>query len=119
LGEFEQVELGRVRRSEILILSSAFEACSVVEPAGAGLVAPSPDVPAQVMLDAVPFVVNRLNKRFTSVTVSGISPGSAGGAVWGLVGASVGLLVVRAWAAVTATTARAAMASTRWRRSAG
>jgi hypothetical protein len=57
--------------------------------------------------------VNRLTRRFISVTVSGISPGSAGGAVWGLVGAGVGLLVMRAWAAVTATTAKAAMASTR------
>src|SRR4051812_47853648 len=43
-----------VRQSEIVILSSVFEACSVVVPAGAGLVASSADVPAQVMFDAVP-----------------------------------------------------------------
>jgi hypothetical protein len=48
-----EVEL-LVRQSEIVILSSAFEACAVVEPAGAGLVASSPDMPAQMVLDAVP-----------------------------------------------------------------
>jgi hypothetical protein len=43
-----------VRQSEIVIWSSAGEAGSLVEPAGAGLVAPSPDVPSQVVSEAVP-----------------------------------------------------------------
>ena len=63
--------------------------------------------------------VSRLTRRFASATVRGISPGSAGGAWWGLIGRGSRSSWVRAWAVVTATTARAAMDSTRWRSSAG
>jgi hypothetical protein len=53
-----------VRQSEIVILSSVFEACSVVEPAGAGLVASAPDMPAQVMGSAVPGAGEQVDQAF-------------------------------------------------------
>src|SRR5690606_23278913 len=45
-----------VRQSEIVILSWSAESGSLVEPAGAGLVASSPQMPAQVVFQAVPVV---------------------------------------------------------------
>ena len=61
----------------------------------------------------------RLNRRLISATVSGISPGSEGGGWSGRVGiGAADRWRVAAAAAVTAQTARAAMASTVWRSSA-
>src|SRR5256885_16875598 len=58
------ITISLIRQSEIVILSSVFEACSVVEPAGTGLVASSPDVPAQVVGDAVPPSGEQVDQAF-------------------------------------------------------
>ena len=63
------------------------------------MVASSPDVPTQVMFEAVPAAGEQVDRRLASATVSGISPGPAGGTVWGLVGVGARLWVVRTWAA--------------------
>jgi hypothetical protein len=43
-----------LRQSGIVIWSSASQAGSLVEPAGAGLVVSPPDVPAQVVFQTMP-----------------------------------------------------------------
>jgi hypothetical protein len=43
-----------VRQSEIVVWSSSGQAGSLVEPAGAGLMVSSPQVPAQVVFQVVP-----------------------------------------------------------------
>ena len=58
-----------------------------------------------------------MNRRLTALTVSGIRPGSCGGGSLGLAGGGAWVSVwFRARAAVTAQTARAAIASTVWRK---
>src|SRR5262249_28165419 len=67
-----------------------------------------------------PIRVTRLVRRLASATVSGMRPGSSGGASSGWVGGGAVVLVsMRIAAAVTAQAARAIMVRTRWRSSAG
>ena len=51
-----EIRARNLRQSEIVILSWSAESGSLVEPAGAGLVASSPQMPAQVVFQAVPVV---------------------------------------------------------------
>jgi hypothetical protein len=50
--------------AQIVILLSAVEAGSVMEPAGAGLVSASPDMPAHVVFDAVPASGEQVGQAF-------------------------------------------------------
>jgi hypothetical protein len=84
-------------QSEIVILSSAGQAGSLVEPAGAGLVASSPQVPVQVVVQAVPGAGEEVDQPFhlsdgqrDQAGIGGWEVLVAGGWRWGAAGSCAG-----------------------------